>query len=242
VSTARLASVALVCVFAGAALSLMVAHGTGPYGFEDPAINWLGGRSAVQEWGSWSNLLGNPAVAIVVIASLALGAIRGAAVRVVLYGVVALAAFLINEHLAKPLVDRTYDGAVTFPSGHVTAACATAFAMWLALFPVLKKHERIATALLGLAWVGLISLAVVGALWHTPLDAVGSVILSVGIVAGGGAILELPSVRRATIMNGQPPKAARKSSKPRAGVQDLLGETENAVGVAQTQRVNQKER
>ena len=229
-------------MFAGAALSLMVAHGTGPYGFEDPAIAWLGRPSALQEWGNWSNLLGNPAVTVVVIGCLALGAIRGAAVRVVLYGVLALAAFLINEHLAKPLVGRTYDGALTFPSGHVTAACATAFAMWLALFPVLKRHARIAAALLGLAWVGLISLAVVGAHWHTPLDAVGSVILSVGIVAAGGAVLELPSVRRATITNGERPKTESKPGRPRIGVEDLLGETEDPVGVAQTQRVNQEKR
>ena len=141
-STARLTVVALVCMFAGAALSLAVAHGTGPYGFEDPAITWLGRPSALEEWGKWSNLLGNPVVAVVVVASLAFGVARGAAIRVVLFVVLALAAFLINEHIAKPLVGRTYDGALTFPSGHVTAACATAFAMWLALFPLLKKEAR----------------------------------------------------------------------------------------------------
>jgi hypothetical protein len=229
-------------MFAGAALSLMVAHGTGPYGFEQPALAWLGRPSALEEWGNWANLLGNPVVVVVLVGSLALGAARGAAVRVVLYALLALAAFFINEHLAKPLVGRTYDGELTFPSGSVTAACAMAFAMWLALFPVLKRHARIATALLGLAWVGLMSLAVVGAHWHTPLDAVGSVFLSVGIVAAGGAVLELPSVRRVTDMSRERPKTETKPSKPRIGVQDLLGEAEDPVGVAQTQRVNQEKR
>jgi hypothetical protein len=33
------------------------------------------------------------------------------------------------------------------------------------------------------------SVAVVGALWHTPLDDIGSVLLSVGFVTAGAAIL-----------------------------------------------------
>ena len=46
------------------------------------------------------------------------------------------------------------------------------------------------TFLLGAAWVLLMSLAVVGAHWHTPFDAIGSVLLSLGIVAGGAAVYE----------------------------------------------------
>ena len=34
------------------------------------------------------------------------------------------------------------------------------------------------------------SLAVVGVLWHTPLDAIGSVLLSVGVVTAGAAVFE----------------------------------------------------
>ncbi len=52
--------------------------------------------------------------------------------------------------------------------------CATALAMWLALYPLLGARARIITFVLGVAWTLLMSLAVVGAHWHTPLDAVGS--------------------------------------------------------------------
>ena len=241
-STSRLLIVALVCTFAGAALALVVAHGTGPYGFEDPAINWLGRPSAVREWGNLANLLGNPAVVGVLAVCLVFGLARGAVFRVALYAGLAGGAFLVNEHIAKPLVGRTYYGELTFPSGHVTMACATAFAMWLALFPLLKHRARIGTALVGLAWVGLMSLTVVGALWHTPLDAAGSIVLSVGIVAAGGAVLELPAVRRATMMNGAQPKSEKDSGRPGSGVAALLGEAENPVGVAQAQRINQEKR
>ena len=103
-----------------------------------PSISWLGRPSAVREWGNLANLLGNPAVV-------------GVLVRCVSYSVWLEVqysgscstwgspggAFLVNEHIAKPLVGRTYYGELTFPSGHVTMACATAFAMWLALFPLL---------------------------------------------------------------------------------------------------------
>jgi hypothetical protein len=43
--------------------------------------------------------------------------------------------FLVSEHVAKPLVHETYNGTLTFPSGNVTAVCATAVAMWLAHYP-----------------------------------------------------------------------------------------------------------
>jgi hypothetical protein len=41
------------------------------------------------------------------------------------------------------------------------------------------------------------SIAVVGAFWHTPLDDVGSIFLSVGVVTAGAAILGSPPARRA---------------------------------------------
>ena len=62
--------------------------------------------------------------------------------------------------------------------------------MWLALYPVLGERARKVALGVGVAWVLLMSLAVVGALWHTPLDALGSILLSVGIVTAAGAVFE----------------------------------------------------
>jgi hypothetical protein len=62
--------------------------------------------------------------------------------------------------------------------------------MWLALRPLLDRQSRHVTLVLGVEWVLLISLAVVGARWHTPLDAIGSVLLSVGVVTAGAAVFE----------------------------------------------------
>ncbi len=62
--------------------------------------------------------------------------------------------------------------------------------MWIALYPVLGKSARSITFAFGPGWTLLMSVAVVGAFWHTPLDDVGSVLLSVGVVTAGAAILE----------------------------------------------------
>ena len=187
---ARLKVTALTCLLATAVLALAVAHGRSPYAFEHPALQWLGPPSTLRDWANLAELLAAPVVGAVLVVSVALGLFRRAFFRVAVYAVLAAAALLISEHVAKPLVHRTYYGDLTFPSGHVTAVSATAIAMWLALYPLLGKRARNITLALGVAWTLLMSLAVVGAHWHTPLDAVGSILLSVGVVTAGAAVLE----------------------------------------------------
>jgi hypothetical protein len=58
------------------------------------------------------------------------------------------------------------------------------------------------TLLFSAAWVLLISVAVVGAHWHTPFDALGSVLLSLGVIAAGGAVFERVLPRGATGADG----------------------------------------
>ena len=58
------------------------------------------------------------------------------------------------------------------------------------MYPVLGYSALPAiTFALGAAWTLLMSVAVVGAFWHTPLDDIGSVLLSVGFVTAGAALL-----------------------------------------------------
>ena len=151
-SSARLAITSLVCLFAFAALALVVAHGSGPYGFEDPAIDWLGHPSAVRTWANVAELLGAPVLVVVFVVCFAFGLARQAVLRIALYAGLGIGAILISEHIAKPLVQRTYFSELTFPSGHVTAASATAAAMWLALHPLLEQRarHRLADSRLGL--------------------------------------------------------------------------------------------
>ena len=191
------------CLLATAVLAWAVAHGHSPYAFENPALAWLGPPSAIRSWADLAELLAAPAICAVLVVSFALGLVRRAFLRVAVYAVLATAALLVNENVAKPLVQRTYNGELTFPSGHVTAVSATALAMWLALYPLLGKRVRNTTLVLGVAWTLLMSLAVVGALWHTPLDAVGSILLSVGIVTAGAAVFEPAGTRRPFMSAGR---------------------------------------
>ena len=194
--SARLSITALMSLVATAALAMVVAHRSGPYGFEDPALDWLGRRSATHDWADLSELLTAPAVFVALIAALVVGRLKQATWRVVLYAALAVTALLISEHVAKPLVQRTYYGELTFPSGSVTAVSATVLAICFALGPRLAVRARNVVLWIGVAWILLISLAVVGAHWHTPLDAVGSILLSVGIVTAGAAIFESAGMRR----------------------------------------------
>jgi membrane-associated phospholipid phosphatase len=196
VPNSRLTITALVCLAATAALALAVAHNSSPYRFEDPALNWLGRPSSLRAWGDLTELLTAPAVFVTLVVALLVGLLKHATWRVLLYAVVAVTAFLISEHIAKPLVQRTYYGELTFPSGSVTAVSATALAIWFALGPRLGRLGRNVILVIGVAWVLLISLAVVGAHWHTPVDAVGSILLSLGVVTAGAAILESGDARR----------------------------------------------
>jgi hypothetical protein len=192
----RLKVIALGCLLATAIMALVVAHGRAPYAFENPALAWLGLPFAVRSWADVATFLAAPVVAGVLVVSLALGLLRRAFFRVAFYTTLAAAALLISEHVAKPLVQRTYYGELTFPSGSVTAVSATALAMWLALYPLLGKRARSIVLGLGLTWTLLMSAAVVGAHWHTPLDTVGSLLLSVGVVSAGAVAFESVRTRR----------------------------------------------
>ena len=178
-------------------LAVAVSRGHQPFYFEWRAVHLE--RHAVNAFGPSATLNNSPVIlylfavpAIVgaLLASVVFGARRRVLRRIAVYAGLAAAAFVISEELMKPLVQERYFGELSFPSGNVTAVCATAFAMWVALYPVLGKWGRITTFVLGVAWTALMSLAVVSALWHTPLDVVGSVLLSVGVVAAGGSFFE----------------------------------------------------
>jgi hypothetical protein len=180
---------ALTSLLTFALLASAVAHGRGPYGFEDPVSKWLGAPSTTATWANLAERLGAPSIGVALLASVVLGVAKGALGRVAIYASFAAVAFLASD-LAKPLVQRTYYSELTFPSGSVTAVCAVALAMWLALSPSLGKRARSVVLVIGTAWTVTTALAVVGALWHTPLDDVGSLLLSAGVVTAGAAVFE----------------------------------------------------
>lgn len=188
-SRLRLTLIALVSLLATALLSLAVARGHSADGLEQHALRVFERAPGVDRWGKLADFLGAPVIGAVVLVCLVFGAFRGVLLRVVAGAAFAIMAIEVNERVVKPLVHERLQGALSFPSGHVTAVCATALAMWIALYPVLGQSARVLTFAIGAGWTLLMSVVVVGALWHTPLDDIGSVLLSVGVVTAGAAIL-----------------------------------------------------
>jgi hypothetical protein len=190
VTRSRLSVIAVVSLLATALLSLAVSRGSSGFQLDRNAIHLLGRPPDVDLWKHVAGLLAAPVIAVVVVASLVFGALRRILLRVGVFAGIAAAAFVISEHLIKPVVGERFFGQLSFPSGNVTAVCATALAMWIALYPVLGKWARTITFVFGVAWTFLMAAAVVGAIWHTPLDCIGSVLLSLGVVTAGAAFYQ----------------------------------------------------
>jgi hypothetical protein len=189
-SRSRLSLIAVISLLATALLSLVVARGSSGFQLDRSAFDVLGRPPNVDLYQHVADILAAPAIAVVVVASLVLGAWRGILLRVGVFAGFAAVAFLLSELVVKPVVGERFFGQLSFPSGNVTAVCATALAMWVALYPVLGRWARAGTLVLGVAWTLLMAAAVVGAIWHTPLDCIGSVLLSLGVVTAGAALFQ----------------------------------------------------
>jgi hypothetical protein len=200
-SRLRLSVLSLVSLLVTALLGLAVAHGHHAFHWERHALHLLGHPPDVDRWADLADFLAVPVITAVVLVSLVYGALRRVVLRVAVLAAFAAAALVISEQILKPVVGERFQGQLSFPSGNVTAVCATALAMWIALFPVLGKAARVVTFVLGAAWTLLMSVAVVGAFWHSPLDCVGSIFLSVGVVTAGAAVFTAKP-------SGQPPGEA----------------------------------
>lgn len=221
----RLAAVALVSLAATALLSFAVTRGFNAFRLEQHATSVLGrptydfgppffgaGRPpSAEAWGRLADVLATPVIGVVVIACLLFGAFKRVLWRVVAGIGFAALAFVLSDNVIKPLVHQRFYGELSFPSGNVTIVCATALAMWLALYPVLGRWSRIITFVVGAGWTIVMSLAVVGAFWHTPLDVIGALLLSVGVVTAGAALFEPKKTTPA-------PPAGREPVRVTAGV------------------------
>ncbi len=208
-SRLRLTVIALVSLLATALLGLAVSRNLTAYRLEHHVLQLLGHPPDVDRWADLADFLAVPVIGAVFLVSVVYGALRRVLLRVGVLAVFAVAALLISEYIAKPLVQERFSGALSFPSGNVTAVCATALAMWLALYPVLGNVGRGITFAFGAVWTLLMSLAVIGAFWHTPLDCIGSVLLSAGVVAAGAALLA-PRPSRALPVDPEPARVMGK--------------------------------
>ncbi len=99
-----------------------------------------------------------------------------------------IAAVLIVQTVAKPLVGRHFEGALSYPSGTVTAVAALSAAAFL----VVPRFAKPLVAVAGGAVVVAVCAAVVVLRWHYPTDALGGVCVGAGAVfAVDGLLLSI---------------------------------------------------
>lgn len=143
--------------------------------------------------------------AVVALACLATGRANGALLAV---AAVCLSVGLV-EVVLKPLVGRTYDGFLCFPSGHTTAAFTLAGTVTVLVNPSRMRPSRMhssqrvrarwalaaVAASVGLACA--VASAVIALRWHYFTDTVAGAAVGIGTVTGLALVLDTPVARRA---------------------------------------------
>jgi membrane-associated phospholipid phosphatase len=90
---------------------------------------------------------------------------------------------LFTEVVVKPLVDRTYAGVLSYPSGHTVSAMATLGVAALVVtvdWPAAAR--RTVLGLLVVVWA-VLAIGLVGMDYHYFTDTVGGFLLAIGVVA-----------------------------------------------------------
>ena len=134
--------------------------------------------------------------AALAVACLAARRVNGAVLAV---SGVALASAL-TEFVLKPLVHRTINGFLTYPSGHTTGLFALAAALAVVLLAPRGERPRPAVRIAAVAAAVVIASAVgvamVGQNFHYFTDTVAGAAVGTGVVTGVAFLLDLPAARR----------------------------------------------
>lgn len=153
---------------------------------------------------------------IIVVICLLTGRLNGALLAVAAVPV----ADGLDDGLLKPLVDRTYFGQLTYPSGHTTAAFAMATTIALVFVippqPYRARTIRVLLTAAGCLVGAMVAIAVIALQWHTFTDTIAGAAVGIGAVSALALILDLfqPVPRRPNrsfpLRQGQIPGSATR--------------------------------
>jgi membrane-associated phospholipid phosphatase len=101
-----------------------------------------------------------------------------------------IAAVVVVERVAKPLVGRNLEGVLSYPSGTVTVVAA----LVAGALVVAPRAAKAPVALLGGALIVMVCIAVVVLRWHYPSDAIG------GVCVGAGAVFFVDGLARTFLL------------------------------------------
>jgi membrane-associated phospholipid phosphatase len=206
------------CIVILAALSAVVAHGTQPTSVDRAVANLLqpssgpggfpGGFHGGPAESSLSVLLGGIGqlggpVAMTVLTCLlcycciAMRRLRGA----MLLATAVIAASLLTEFVLKPMIDRTYAGALSFPSGHSTAAFALAAGVAVLLIDPpgarMPGSLRVVLSVAALATACLVAAGLVASHQHYFTDTVAGAAVGIAVALTTALALDRLAARHA---------------------------------------------
>jgi membrane-associated phospholipid phosphatase len=203
-ASARPWAVALLvsCAILVAVLAVLFAHQARPdrldRAVDAPLLTWFGGHHGLGLWlvAPGSQLPAAALTALIAVSCLITGRLNGALLAVASL----LTAEGLNDGLLKPLVHRTYQGALTYPSGHTTAVFAIAATVTVLLLGPPRQGRARVWRFLVPAAAGVLAVVVVigliGLGFHYFTDTVAGAALGTGTVCGLALALDLPTVRR----------------------------------------------
>jgi membrane-associated phospholipid phosphatase len=187
------------CAILVTVLGLLFAHQTTAdrldHAIDSPVIAWLGGHPGLAAWLAAPGS-GLPAIglsAVIVVACLLTGRLNGA----VLAAAAVPAAVGVNDGLCKPLVHRTYLGALSYPSGHTATLFALAATLAVLFYipprPAGARVLRIAIPAAACVLGCVVAVGVIGLRWHYFTDTVAGAAVGIGTVCGLALLLDLPT-------------------------------------------------
>jgi membrane-associated phospholipid phosphatase len=194
------AALVIACVVVTAALGLLLAGHSRP----GPVDGWVDGQLDAR-LGRYPQLaavnnLGDP-LWVVVIAAAAVAAclltrrFRGA----LLVAIAVPAAGGLTDHILKPVVDRTSNGALTYPSGHTAVVTTMAVAAVLVLTgpgrPPLPAAPRWLLSAALLALIPCVAVSLIIAQYHYFTDTIGGAGVGIAVVLGTALGLDAAAAR-----------------------------------------------
>jgi membrane-associated phospholipid phosphatase len=212
------AAVIIACVIVTAVLGIALAGHTQP----GRADRWIDGHLEARVSGdglaAHSAYLGNPNWVAVICAAAVLACVLGRRFRAALLVIIAVpAAVVLTDHILKPLIDRTFYGNLTYPSGHTTAVTTMAVAAAVVLTgparPPLPAAVRWLLAAAVLAVIPVVAVGLVVIHFHYFTDTIGGA--GVGTAVALGTALGLDAAAAWLAARGAP---ARREPAGRSGI------------------------
>jgi membrane-associated phospholipid phosphatase len=178
-----------------ATFGIMVNGDLGPWPSEQRVIDALLDSGIPRGFWDAALVFGSAAFFIAVVVALAIFALWNRSWPALVACATVPGAVVLVELILKPVVDRHYiwgEGALYYPSGTAAGVAAWTTLLWLLAVPFLRTPRARVLLALGLGFIAvLVAVAVVAALKHLPIDAIGGFATGIAVVLSCAAVIDV---------------------------------------------------